>query len=110
MQPDWRLRFTQEHIESGRERLRRIAPGFLARKFAVEACYENTSQVVAWGIFHPCKEFADYWQSLEQEYQDCQRLYEIYRESSRNAYLIDDAMNQGKTVGQILAEVREGSS
>jgi hypothetical protein len=110
MQPDWRPHFTQEHIEAGRERLRKIAPGFLARKFAVETCYERTSQVIERKAFHPCAEFESYWHSIVQEYQDCQRLYELYSERSRNAYLIDDAMNQGKTVRQILAEVRAGGS
>lgn len=106
MQADWRPKFTHEHIEAGRERLQRIAPGFLARKFAVETCYARTSQVIESGAFHPCAEFENYWYSIVQEYQDCQRLYEIYRGSSKNAYLIDKAMNECKTVGQILREMQ----
>jgi hypothetical protein len=106
MQADWRPRFTQEHIEAGRERLTRTAPGFLARKFAVDTCYESTSQVIELRAFHPCAEFENWWYSIVREYLDCQRLYEVYRGSSRDAYLIDKAMNEGLTVSQILDEVQ----
>jgi hypothetical protein len=104
---DQRADYTRQHIQLSEVLLSKTyGLGFFARKLAVEICYQRLKQGKERGLFDQSELYGAYQASIEQEYRDLQRLYKLYQaDDYARAEQIDRALQQGLTIGQLLAQM-----